>query len=241
MIKSRLWIEKDGKNFLGHGKVELLEKIRECGSINAAAKAMKMSYKAAWDAIDSLNNLAKSPVVVKIGNGSKLSDEGERLISKFRELEAKENEFLSQFDDNLEQNSLAISNLSAKNQFAAIVRGIRGDTVSVELELYINKNTTIFSNITKDSFERLKISVETAVIAVIKANSVRISAIKPKLPNALKCEISKIKKGENLTQISLNSGDLTLTSTIKNKELGEFKVGDRVYAHFLPDSVIIGK
>ncbi|MBQ7676461.1 MAG: LysR family transcriptional regulator, partial [Campylobacter sp.] len=51
MIKSRLWIEKDGKNFLGHGKVELLEKIKEHGSINAAAKAMKMSYKAAWDAV----------------------------------------------------------------------------------------------------------------------------------------------------------------------------------------------
>ena len=82
MVKSRLWIEKNGKNFLGHGKVEMLEKIKEHGSINAAAKAMKMSYKAAWDAIDSINNLAKSPVVVKIGNGSKLSEEGERFCRR---------------------------------------------------------------------------------------------------------------------------------------------------------------
>ena len=241
MIKSRLWIEKDGKNFLGHGRVELLEKIKEFGSINAAAKAMKMSYKAAWDTIDSINNLANSPVVIKVGNGSKLSDEGERLVRKFRELEAKENEFLSQFDENLQNTNTALSNLSARNQFAAIVRGIRGDSVSVDLELYINKNTTIFSNITQDSFARLKISVETAVIAVIKANSIKISKTKPKGQNALKCEISKIKKGEKLTQISLSFSDLTLTSVGKNEEFAEFKINDSVYAYFEPESVIIGR
>ena len=62
---------------------------------------MKMSYKSAWDTIDSINNLARTPVVLKIGNGSKLSPEGERLIRKFRELEAMQNEFLAKFDDDL--------------------------------------------------------------------------------------------------------------------------------------------
>lgn len=239
MIKSRLWIDKDGKNFLGHGKVELLEKIKEHGSINAAAKSMKMSYKAAWDTIDSINNLANSPIVVKIGNGSKISEEGERLIRKFREIEAKQDEFLSQFDDDLSQNKINLFALSAKNQFNCIVRGIRSDDVSVDLELCINKNITIFSNITKDSFDRLKISVGSAVIAVIKANLIKLSKQKPKSKNIIKCEISQIKKGENSVQISLNSSELNLTAT--TKDFSDFEIGQKIYAYFKAESVIIGK
>lgn len=241
MVKSRLWIEKNGKNFLGHGKVELLEKIKEHGSINAAAKAMKMSYKAAWDAIDSINNLAKSPVVVKIGNGSKLSEEGERLVFKFRELEVKIAQYLSKFDDDLDIGSENLSILSAKNQFVAVVRGVRSDSVGADLELYINKNITIFSNITKDSFTKLKIGIDTAVLAIIKANSIKISKTKPKCANAIKCEILDIKQGEKLTQISLRADDLNLTSTIKSKEFGKFEKGEKVYAYFDTDSVMIGK
>lgn len=241
MLKSRLWLDKDGKNFLGHGKVELLEKIKEHGSINKAAKAMKMSYKAAWDCIDSINNLANSPVVIKIGNGSKISEEGERLIRKFREIEAKQNEFLSQFDDNLGQNKINLFSLSAKNQFTCFVRGIRGDEVSVDLELCINKNITIFSNITKDSFDRLQITMGSIVIAAIKANLIKISKLKPKSQNIIKCEISKIKKGEKSTQIYLNSPELNLSATLKNQDFLGFEVGDKIYAYFEAGSVIICK
>ena len=241
MVKSRLWIEKNGKNFLGHGKIELLEKIEEYGSINAAAKAMKMSYKAAWDAIDSINNLAKTAVVLKVGNGSKLSDEGKRLISKFRGLEKKIDEFISQFDDDLEISAKNLSMLSAKNQFIAVVRGVRSDSVGADLELYINKNITIFSNITKDSLSKLKIGVDSAVIAIIKANSIKISKTKPKCANAIKCEILNIKQGEKLTQISLKSNDINLTSTMKNSEFGKFSQNEIVYAYFDASSVMIGK
>lgn len=241
MIKSRIWIEKNGKNFLGHGKIELLEKIKEHGSINAAAKSMKMSYKAAWDIIDSINNLAKSPVIIKVGNGSKLSDEGERLVCKFRELEAKNNEFFTYFDDDLESDISVFSTLSAKNKFATIIRGIKGDGVSIELELYVNKNITIFSNITKESFENLKINIQSAVIAVIKANNIKISSVKPKSCNIIKCEIKNIKKGDKLTQISLFTDDLNLTSTIKNQDFKDFKIGDKIYAYFEAENVMIGK
>ena len=47
-----------GENLGGAGRVELLGAIAECGSITQAAKLVKMSYKAAWDAIDAMNNLA---------------------------------------------------------------------------------------------------------------------------------------------------------------------------------------
>ena len=57
-IEGRIWFKKEGKNLLGNGRVELLEKIDEHGSISKASKAMKMSYKAAWDMVDAMNNLS---------------------------------------------------------------------------------------------------------------------------------------------------------------------------------------
>ncbi|MGC9258095.1 winged helix-turn-helix domain-containing protein, partial [Desulfurella sp.] len=59
-VLGRIWIDIDNKNFLGKGKVELLKKIDEYGSISKAAKDMKMSYKAAWDIVKEINTLAKS-------------------------------------------------------------------------------------------------------------------------------------------------------------------------------------
>ena len=57
-LRGTVWMMVDGANFGGPGRVDLLARVAECGSITQAAKAMKMSYKAAWDAIDTMNNLA---------------------------------------------------------------------------------------------------------------------------------------------------------------------------------------
>jgi len=62
-IDGRFWLTEDGKNFLGNGRVRLLQEIQKSGSINAAAKAMKMSYKAAWERINQMNELAKYPII----------------------------------------------------------------------------------------------------------------------------------------------------------------------------------
>ena len=64
-IGGRFWLEDNGKAFVGRGRVELLEKIRDHGSINAAATSMKMAYKAAWDAVDAINRVASQPVVLR--------------------------------------------------------------------------------------------------------------------------------------------------------------------------------
>ncbi|PAF42432.1 LysR family transcriptional regulator [Helicobacter sp. 11S02596-1] len=88
----RFWIKKDNKNFLGKGKVELLEHIGATGSILKAAKNMKMSYKAAWDSIDGMNHLAKEPMVQsksggKGGGGTVLTAEAQKALAVFKHLE----------------------------------------------------------------------------------------------------------------------------------------------------------
>jgi len=94
-LKGNFWIEKNGKSFLGRGRIELLKKIEKHGSISKAAKEMKMSYKAAWDAVDIINNLSENRVVEKIsggkgGGGTRLTEYGKKLIGLF---ETAEEEF----------------------------------------------------------------------------------------------------------------------------------------------------
>ena len=98
-LHGRLWLTLDGRNFLGRGRVELLERIRATGSISQAARAMKMSYKAAWDAVDAMNNAWGRPLVEsatggKGGGGTQLTEDAETLIAAFRRWEEEHRRFL---------------------------------------------------------------------------------------------------------------------------------------------------
>lgn len=98
-IKSRIWISSNEHTFLGEGRIELLKRIDESGSISKAAKSMKMSYKKAWDLVNSMNFHFSEPLVIGSvgginGGGSSLSESGKELILVFKELEIKNQEFL---------------------------------------------------------------------------------------------------------------------------------------------------
>jgi molybdate transport system regulatory protein len=98
-IGGRFWLENEGDALVGHGRIELLEKIHSSGSISEAAKSMKMGYKAAWDAIDAINRVAREPVVTRTkggrsGGGSQLTPYGLALIEAFRSMEREHRLFL---------------------------------------------------------------------------------------------------------------------------------------------------
>src|SRR5579863_7566494 len=95
----RLWLEKSGKAYLGKGKIELLTRIDEGGSITHAAQAMGMSYRAAWDALRVMNRRSEQPLVVKIRGGpgggqTKLTDYGRRVIQIFHVFQDEHERFL---------------------------------------------------------------------------------------------------------------------------------------------------
>jgi molybdate transport system regulatory protein len=98
-IKSRIWIESEGHVLLGEGRVHLLKAIQETGSLSKAAKALKISYKKAWQLLDSINKSAKTPVTInsiggKGGGGAELTDYGKSLVSTFDEINQNCWEFL---------------------------------------------------------------------------------------------------------------------------------------------------
>lgn len=98
-LKGRIWVEGKDGTFLGYGRVVLLERIKEYGSISEAAKSIGMSYRHAWELIDSINRQSKEPLVEtatggKGGGGARLTDAGERAVVMFRNLHARLRNFL---------------------------------------------------------------------------------------------------------------------------------------------------
>lgn len=90
-IKSRIWIEREGRSFLGYGKILLLKKIEETNSLNAAAKELSISYKKAWEMMKGINETGREPVTIKKtggknGGGTMLTGYGKKIIAEFEEL-----------------------------------------------------------------------------------------------------------------------------------------------------------
>jgi len=77
---------------LGPGKIQVLELIRDGGSISEAARTMKMSYRSAWLLVDSMNALFRKPVVSTTlggrgGGAATLTAFGEDVIRRYRAME----------------------------------------------------------------------------------------------------------------------------------------------------------
>jgi len=88
-LHGRVWIDGPEGTFLGFGRVVLLERIAEHGSISAAARSMNMSYRHAWDLVASMNRQAPAPLVRgarggKGGGGARLTAAGRKAIEVFR-------------------------------------------------------------------------------------------------------------------------------------------------------------
>jgi molybdate transport system regulatory protein len=91
-VRFRMRIRSGGAVALGPGKVELLEAVREFGSISAAARSLDMSYRRAWLLIDELNRSLKSPATHseqggQSGGGCTLTPVGEAIVRLYREVE----------------------------------------------------------------------------------------------------------------------------------------------------------
>jgi len=98
-IKSKLWIEVDGKPVFGRGRRFLLEAIDKYGSINQAAKEINISYRKAWGYIKAMEerlgfNLIERQTGGKNGGGAVLTPEARDFLAKYRSLEKGINEFV---------------------------------------------------------------------------------------------------------------------------------------------------
>jgi len=101
VVRSKIWLEKDGKLFMGWGRATLLERIDQLGSISAAAKSMNLTYRNAWLWVEAMNHLAAVPLVEKFiggtsGGYARLTEEGRRIVAEYKTTRSRVRESLQQ-------------------------------------------------------------------------------------------------------------------------------------------------
>lgn len=87
-LRTRCWIDIDGKKFFGPGRAQLLMMIAKNGSLSKAAKEMGMSYRKAWSMVEDMNQRGQKPYVDlhkggAEGGGAELTGTGKKVLSTF--------------------------------------------------------------------------------------------------------------------------------------------------------------
>ncbi|MHC8368932.1 TOBE domain-containing protein [Pseudomonas sp. ZT5P21] len=165
-------------------RIALLQHIAEQGSITRAAKSAGLSYKAAWDAIDELNNLAQKPLVErsvggKGGGGAKLSSEGERVLRLYQKLQTLQAQVLEAAEDASDLDLLGrlMLRTSARNQLHGKVMAIVAQGRNDLIRLQLAEGLALDAQITHDSTVRLELEPGIEVVALIKAGWLDLLAI----------------------------------------------------------------
>ncbi|MGY2400463.1 TOBE domain-containing protein [Pseudomonas sp. SDO5271_S396] len=164
-------------------RIALLAHIAEQGSITRAAKSAGLSYKAAWDAIDELNNLAQKPLVErsvggKGGGGARLTEEGERVLRLYQRLQVLQAEVLGSDTDASDFNLLGrlMLRTSARNQLHGQVIAIESHGRNDLIRLQLAGGLTLEAQITHDSTQHLELQAGVEVVALIKAGWLELLA-----------------------------------------------------------------
>ncbi len=258
-ISSNLTLEIFNQPFLLEKRIELLIAIKKTGSISKAAKEVPMSYKAAWEAIEAMNNLSTTPIVQREtggvgGGGTTLTPYGENLIETFEILKKEQKKFLENLSQFTDINSGTLKDIrrlsmqiSARNQIAGTVELIANGTVNAEVYIKLKSGYTIISVITNTAVNNLNLKVGDDVVAIFKSNTVLITtdiALNISARNKFLGTVDTINKGEINSEliIDIGNGDkiasIITTNSIESLNIQEKK---EVCAIIKASDVMLGK
>jgi len=170
---------------IGAERIALLEALGDLGSIRGAAERVGLSYKAAWDAVQALNNLFEAPLVVaraggRQGGAAELTDSGRALIAAFHRVESE----LGQVVERLERGLTGLPEdvgalfwslgmqTSARNALRGVVTRITDGAVNAEVVLAVAGGVEIVAVVTRESLTALRLATGRPVIALIKSTFV---------------------------------------------------------------------
>ena len=250
-------------NPVRHGRrwdyLELLERIDATGSIAAAAKAMGMSYKAAWEAVLTINNLSPEPVATKQAGGqhggnTSLSPYGRRMVMVYRHMEKEHARILAQLGqvaDNVEQYFQLIRRFdmqtSSRNQFLGTVTKVTNGPINSEVILDIGGGDELVAVITHNSVDHLGLAPGAQAYALVKAPWVILAKddgkIKTSARNNLRGTIVSLQEGAVNSEVIIElPGGKTVTAIITNDSVQdmELKVGDKACALIKASHIILG-
>ena len=263
-LRGKLEVATEFGSFLGDTRIRLLEAIATHGSISQAAKAVPLSYKAAWDAIDAMNNLADQPLVLrstggKNGGGTLLTDHGRKTIALYRALEAEHQAALDRLSAGMNDGQAGdygefrqllrrlSMKTSARNQFAGKVVALREGHVDFEVRLKLDEQSDceIVAVITRDSAQAMELSIGMELSALVKSSSVLLltdRSVRTTARNQLWGEITRIHDGPVNSEVVLAlPGGRSVCAVVTHDSVASLglAVGGEACAIFKASAVIL--
>jgi molybdate transport system regulatory protein len=169
---------------VGPDRIALLQAIGELGSIRAAADRAGLSYKAAWDAVQALNNLFDAPLVAsraggRHGGAAALTPRGTAVLGAFQRLEGALAEAAASLERALSETpaddltglfwSFGMKT-SARNALRGVVTHVADGAVNAEVTLKVSDRVKIVAVVTRDSVAELRLEPGRPAVALIKSS-----------------------------------------------------------------------
>jgi len=187
-IEALLSLKIEGSPAVGRDRFRLLEAVAREGSISAGAKAVGLTYKAAWDALDAMANLFGQPLLMtraggRAGGGATLTPTGVRVIEAFHRLEAELARVVRAIEPDLAGTGITPLNLvagllmrtSARNALRGTITSVVSDTIASDVEVAVSESTTIHALVTNASVRDLGLCAGRQAVLLIKAPFVVIA------------------------------------------------------------------
>ncbi len=175
---------------LGHPqadkRIAILRQIAEAGSISQAARVVGVSYKAAWQAVDTLTNLAGTPLVARAvggagGGGAQLTEAGRQLLAAADAMAQARGAVLSRWQA-APHAGPALARLavrtSMRNQLPCVVQRLEAQGQIVRVHLALG-DAALAARITRESAELLGLAPGLVVQVLCKATAVRVERAGP--------------------------------------------------------------
>ena len=256
-LSSALTLEMLGKPFLLEKRIILLHAIEEHGSISKAAKAVPMSYKSAWEAVDVMNSLSPEPIVCreaggKDGGGTTITEYGKELLENYALLKDEHNRFLERLSALTDiQNGtfktigrLAMQ-LSARNQIQAEVLAIESYDMHARIVLKLKSGQRLNAVVTQEAVENLDLTIGEYITAIFKSSAVTpYLNDDPRDENVLNGIIYKIEEDVKNLKIVLDiGGHDKIVSVISKNTIGkdDLPEGKPFRVQIKSHEIILGK
>lgn len=199
---------------LGHGpsdkRIDILRGIGASGSISQAARDAAVSYKAAWQAIATLTNLAGVPLVARAvggagGGGATLTDAGRQLLA-LADAHARARRAVQRAPGATAAAARLSIRTSMRNQLPATVDALEAAGPVVRCVMALANGEQLAARITRESAELLGLAAGMAAIALCKATAVRVERTaagpgRPQRSNLLTGTVARTARGESGDEI----------------------------------------
>ena len=165
----------------GDKRIDILRRVGQAGSISEAARAAGVSYKAAWQALETLANLAGTPLVEKAvggsgGGGATITAAGRRVLEAADEMARARRRILDSFEHGDASGRAALAlRTSMRNQFPCTVGTIAAQKSQVRVQLLLSDGSALHARITRESVQLLGLEPGLEVLALCKATAVRVA------------------------------------------------------------------